>query len=324
VAKKKILISAGGSGIAAGAPFALHGMLFVAQAAPPVAASGRMQQLADAKQSVTAKGVTAALRTFMLGDSVGEGTGNLRSIFIGDNITGVPGAGVGTASDQIFIGTDITELAAYVSVDGALLIGNTPTFSAATGAFGRSVMIGNNLKMTPLGLSIDTLNSVLVGEGGTLNGGDAIGIGAGVIVWGESVNIGKSAIGAGLQSVGVGKAVNLSGNNAIAIGRRARCGNDSVILGFFADGLVATSSIAIGRDADCGAFVGSCVIGRGTVALETNAVALGARLAGRAGARHGLGPSAGAARGRRGAVIPAAADAGGRLGQRRGRSAGHP
>ena len=280
MARKRIVISSAG-GIAAGTPFSATpgDYLFVQQAAPPVAAGGRLKQVQDATMSVLAPGISAALRTFMLGNLVGEGPGNLRSLFVGDTISGPSVGTAGAHSDQILVGFDITQLPAYVTVDRTILIGNTPNFVFPTGAFGNSVYIGHTLTLNPILGSVDTVGSIAIGNGITINGGTAIGIGSNVVVAAESVNIGTSANGTGFQSVGIGKAAHLGGDNCVAIGRRARGGTDSIAIGFFSDTLTATSSIAIGRDADAGAFASVIVLGRSSGAAQNNEFCAGGAVA---------------------------------------------
>jgi hypothetical protein len=266
--------TAGATGIAPGSPFVLGAMLIVSSVNPAIASTGRLRQVpGDPVQSIVAPGVTVALRTFMLGAGVGEGTGNLRSIFVGDNIVGVPGAVVGAASDQLLYGADIVQLVAYTNVDHTILIGNGPTFSAATGQFGNSIYIGSQLFLTPTGYA-DTFGTVLIGNGGRIRGTNSIGIGAQVDAAGDSTMVGKSGLSA-IQGTGVGQVVNV-GLRGAALGHRARTGDDGISIGFFADSLGQTNCIMIGRDtAPGGAFNSVVCIGRGTVAFENNCFALG-------------------------------------------------
>jgi hypothetical protein len=272
MARKKIIISSAG-GIAAGTPFVLGGYLFVQQATPPVAASGRLVQLSDVMQSITAKGLTAATKTFVLGKNVAEGANSGSSIYLGEDITAVTGGGV--ADRQIMLGVGIAQLAAFTNVDLTVLIGNAPTFSTATGQFGNSVLLGHNLKIGPVAGPgvVDTIGVVLLGAGAQVTGGTSVGVGSNCIAAAESVNIGNAALGGGIQAVGIGKASNVA-DNSVGIGRRARTGTNGVALGFSADNLTVDSSICVGRDTTA-THANAIIIGRASASIEANSLVVG-------------------------------------------------
>jgi hypothetical protein len=276
MAKKKIIISSAG-GIAAGTPFVLGGYLFVQQATPPVAASGRLVQLSDAMQSITAKGLTAATKTFVLGKNVAEGANSGSSLYVGEEITAASGVAV-VADRQILFGVGISQTALFTNVDLTILLGNNPTFGtldgggALSGQFGNSVYLGHNQVITGLGYT-DTHGGVLIGNSATIRGTNTVGIGTLVVAAGDSTCIGKSGQTA-IQGTGVGQVCNVDLRGS-ALGHRARTGTDGVAIGFFADALGSANSIVIGRDAVAGAFTSVCLIGRGTVCFENNCFALG-------------------------------------------------
>ena len=77
--------------------------LYVQQVSPPVAASGRLDQLADAFQSITAVGSLGAPHTFVVGEDAEDAIGGDRSVLVGYKLRQNSG-GAGQAVDQVRVG----------------------------------------------------------------------------------------------------------------------------------------------------------------------------------------------------------------------------
>jgi len=161
MARKRIAISSGG-GIAAGSPFVLNGGLFVSQASPPVASTGRLARLADASLSIIAPGVLAP-NSFVLGPSVVDVIGGDRSILIGRNIA-QNAVGVVQASDQILIGSSITMPIGTGGQD-FVIVGSNPILTTAGINFNKSAstLVGNSITLHTPGPFDNSQECVMVG-----------------------------------------------------------------------------------------------------------------------------------------------------------------
>jgi hypothetical protein len=266
MARKRIAISTAG-GIAAGAPFVLDAALFVQQAAPAVANTGRWARVADAVQSLVAPDVLAPadLTSFVVG-SGSTSRGRPSTIVVGTN---VKSSGDASAQRNILIGTDLDPGAASANFNLNIVIGGLSDLSQTAGSV---ISIGYQQARSGA-FFID--NAILLGRGLTVSGGSCVGIGGFCLVGGECVVIGQAAIATGSQVVVIGKDATASNtSNGVAIGRRARTSDNAISIGFFCDSL-GGSGISIGRDASDGGFAACVVIGRQAVATAANQCRVG-------------------------------------------------
>lgn len=252
-------------GILAGSPFDVRHYLFVEQAVPPFAATGRLVQVADTEQSIAADGVLSGAGSFVIGRNVID-NGGAGAILIGNSIT--QAGDVPTSQNQILIGSTFTLPPTTTNSDDLVAIGSRVTFTVTVGhtTFGNSVVIGNTAKLTCIGTS-DAGSNVVVGFGAEARAGSNVVVGDQALTTdSNAVAVGVSAI-ADVQGVAVGSAASASAR-CIAIGTNARSGTQGVAIGFGATNagndscvaigvnaatiLTAAPSIAIGREAACG------------------------------------------------------------------------
>ena len=293
MARKRIAISSGG-GIAAGSPFVLDAGLFVSQASPPVANTGRLARLADASLSIIAPGVLA-VNSFVLGNTVVDAVGGDRSILIGRNIRQNSGGAV-QARDQILIGSTIQMPAAGTGCEDFVCIGTNIIFTTGVGAQenrSQTTILGNNVTTENSAAGFENRNSVGIGYTARMNGDSCVVIGSSArCVSEQSVAVGAGATVAG-YSVAVGQGANANSGASVAassimIGRRGLAGPACVMIGTTAGGsavqvdcvgigwgaastLVAgnvTASIMIGKEAGC-SVSNMCIIGSATAPILT-------------------------------------------------------
>ena len=270
MADSSAIISSSG-GIAAGTPFALGHYLYVQQVSPPVAASGRLDQLADAFQSITAVGSLGAPHTFVVGEDAEDAIGGDRSVLVGYKLRQNSG-GAGQAVDQVLIGNTIQLPAAGTNSQGVIAIGAAHVFNSfpAAAANGNSVAIGANVTWQAINAGGGDADDLVV------IGASATGYGGGVIIGNNAsasdltaVAIGQNAT-AGLQAVAIGLNSIATAARCISIGDRARAGSaDTIVIGWFADGANSDSSIVIGKQANSNAKTANIMLGRNaSVALD--------------------------------------------------------
>lgn len=267
MAGKAIQIIAGGIGVGAVAPFGVGSYTIVQNTNPPFITAGRLAQLADAVQSVTAAGVSGPSTSFVLGPS-SDNRGAASTVIIGHTVLQTGAAGQGTKA--VYIGGNIDPGAAATSRANNVYIGWDFTLTDGGSSHGSNVFIGQAI--TTAG-GTDCGTSVLIGVGVSMGSGDNVGIGAGVTAaFGESVVIGFQALNSQSQCVAIGKVAS-SGTNGVAIGRRARADNSSVAIGFFCDAL-GTDQVHVGRDIT-GSFTNTVAIGRACVIGANDSIAIG-------------------------------------------------
>ena len=290
MARKRIAISSGG-GIAAGSPFVLDAGLFVSQASPPVANTGRLARLNDASLSIIAPGVIAP-DSFVLGHTVVDCVGGDRSILIGRLIS-QGAAAAGQANDQILIGNTINLSTISTGCTDLIVIGARPVFSVV--GFQpdkkRSVVIGNDITMHTAAQASPTDGMVIIGHNARGEGGQVVSMGYQAVARSGGVGIGANS-NAHRYSVAVGYLSSTeltSGNwddNCTAVGFRAwgqlgcvaigsEAGYQSTSLNCVAIGL-RSGSFSYGNKA---AMVGSIVIGYGATCSKDNIAVLGSALA---------------------------------------------
>ena len=283
MARKRIAISSGG-GIAAGSPFVLNGALFVQQAAPPVAKSGRLSQLADAVESLVAPATGAvAPNSLVLGEGATAFVGGDRSVLIGWHVRQNNG-GVAQATDQVLIGNTIIVPPASTGSDRLIVIGSKTVFTlgGVFDSYGGNIAIGDAISLINSALA-PCVNNVVIGAGALATAGASVSIGVGCrilagagSVTSDGVAIGRQAtaygscVAIGAQSsaslvqhnVAVGRLAIATGGFAIALGGRCPAAGDRAIpLGALSD-IQASGSIALGYDITIAAGSPNiCVIG---------------------------------------------------------------
>lgn len=261
------------SGITAAATFVPPHYTYVATAVPPVLASGRLAQLADAEQSITALGVLSGPGSLVFGRQVID-NGGLRAILIGDLIT--QAGDVPTSTDQILIGSNFFLPAAATNSSNIVAIGAGLTFTVAAGhtGFGSLVLIGNNAKATCLAAA-DASNLVCIGTGAEARGGPGVLIGSTAL----ATNSNHVGLGFGVtvdtQGVAVGDTAQVSAQS-VGIGANVKQGTNEITIGFGAGFPRATDScILIGVGATAPGLTGAIALGRGATATVNNTMVVG-------------------------------------------------
>jgi hypothetical protein len=292
MARKKIVISSGGGGIAPGVPFTVGAVLAVQQVTPPFAFTARLAFVGDPEESIVAPGVLAGVHSFVVGEKAIDHVGGDRSVLVGYNLEqGNSGAGQNT--DQVIIGNTILLDPLAANSQGAILIGSNIAQQVLPlhKGVGGTVAIGNGviLKAEVLGLGADAINDIVIGPSTQVVGASCVIIGAASQTTGsEGVGVGFRAI-VGVQGVGLGSTVTAadhsiaigantrSGVNGIAIGYGANfppAGDSCIMIGIGSGGNMGNSSIVLGRNATTPAN-NFCQIG-GDLTYPINEVRFGA------------------------------------------------
>jgi len=268
MAGKTVLIVAGAIGVGAVAPFAAGQYTVITNASPPFIRGGRLGELSDAVQSITAAGVSGPSTSFVLGPA-SDNRGAASTVLIGHTVLQTGAAGQGVKS--VYIGGNIDPGAAATSRANNTYIGWDFTLTDAGSAHGSNVFIGQAI--TTAG-GTDVGSTVLIGVGVSTLGGFAVGIGAGVaLTGGQSVAVGRAAI-ANSQGTALGETASAGTARATALGWNARAGDTGIGIGFSARA-DTLNSICIGRDTNSSGFANVICVGVGTPAFEVNSFSVG-------------------------------------------------